>query len=179
MDLEKEEEDIELRDSNISLSMSSYNNLFSDFDPRDYSQKILSEDFIDECKRATREKNGKVELMLLFPKNKRNIKDEIKIKKRLKDYFTHSFKREKESRKKEKIQGFLWFLMGAIVMVLATLISESSKFILKLLEIMSVPASWFLFWEGLGKMTLISRERISNYKFHEKMSKANIIFASY
>lgn len=81
MDFEKEEEEIELRESNISLSMSSYNNLFSDFDPRDYSQKILSEDFIDECKRAVREKNGKIELILLFPKDRRNIKDEIKIKK--------------------------------------------------------------------------------------------------
>ncbi len=179
MDFEKEEEEIELRESNISLSMSSYNNLFSDFDPRDYSQKILSEDFIDECKRAVREKNGKIELILLFPKDRRNIKDEIKIKKRLKEYFTHSFKREKESRKKEKMQGFLWFTMGAIVMVLATLISGSTNFFLKLLEIMSVPASWFLFWEGLGKITIISRERIANYKFHEKMSKANIIFSSY
>lgn len=77
------------------------------------------------------------------------------------------------------MQGFLWFTMGAIVMVLATLISGSTNFFLKLLEIMSVPASWFLFWEGLGKITIISRERIANYKFHEKMSKANIIFSSY
>ncbi len=84
METGKKEEKVDLREGNISLLVQSYDYLFSDFDPRDYSQKILSEDFIEECKRAVREKEDKIELILLHPKDKRNVKDEIKIKKRLK-----------------------------------------------------------------------------------------------
>ena len=40
------EREVELREGNISLVLDSYDDLFSDFDPRDYSQKALSDDFL-------------------------------------------------------------------------------------------------------------------------------------
>ena len=36
----------------ISFWLDSYDDLFSDFDPRPYAQKGFSEDFLDEAKRA-------------------------------------------------------------------------------------------------------------------------------
>lgn len=179
MDPEKRGEKVNLREGNISLSINSYNYLFSDFDPRDYSEKILSEDFIEECRRAVREKEEKIELILLCPKSKRNLKDETKIKRRLKEYFSYNLKKEHESRTKLKIEGVFWFLMGTVVMILATLLAGKTNFFLRLLEIMAIPAGWFLFWEGLGKLMITSRERLSDYRFYEKMSKADIIFADY
>lgn len=179
MEAEKKEEKIDLREGNISLLVQSYDYLFSDFDPRDYSQKILSEDFIEECKRAVREKEDKIELILLHPKNKRNTKDEAKIKKRLKEYFTYNFKKEEEKIKKIKKTGLFWFSMGALIMILATFLAGKTNFFLRLLEVMAIPASWFFFWEGLGKIIILSNEKMPNYEFYKKMSKANIIFADY
>ena len=171
--------EIDTREGNISLSINSYDFLFSDFDPRDYSEKILSEDFIDECKRAVRESEGRIELILLCPKNKRDLKDEIKIKKRLKEHFIYNLKKEYKIRRKLKFEGLFWFLMGSIFMVLATFLEGKDSFFLKFLEIMTIPAGWFLFWEGLDKVLITSRERLSDYEFYKKMSEANIIFADY
>ncbi|MEK6833324.1 MAG: hypothetical protein AABY32_04705 [Nanoarchaeota archaeon] len=179
MDSEKKREKIDSREGNISLSLNSYDYLFSDFDPRDYSEKILSEDFIEECKRAARENEGKIELILLCPKHKRDLKDEVKIKRRIKEYFIYNFKKEHETRKRFKLEGVFWFLMGSIVMVLATLLVGKTNFFLKFLEIMAIPAGWFLFWEGLSKILITSKEKLSDYEFYKKMSGADIIFADY
>jgi hypothetical protein len=177
MGLEKRDERTDGRDGSISLSLNSYSYLFSDFDPRDYSQKILSEDFIDECRRAVRESEGRVELILLCPKQKRNIKDEVKIKRRLREYFFYNLKNEYKNRRKMKFEGLFWFLIGSVVMVLATLLAGKTNFFLRFLEIMAIPAGWFLFWEGLDKVLITSRERLPDYEFYKKMSEASIIFA--
>jgi len=177
MEPEKRGEKVNLREGNISLLVNSYNYLFSDFDPRDYPERILSEDFIEECRRAVREKEGKIELILLCPKNNRNFKDETKIKKRIKEYFSYNLKKENDSRRKLRLEGAFWFLMGTIMMVLATFLAGKANFFLRLLEIMAVPAGWFFFWEGLGKVIITSREELSEYEFYERMSKADIIFA--
>lgn len=179
MDVERSQENSNPGKGNISLFLNSYNALFSDFDPRDYSEKILSEDFLEECKRAARESDGKIELILLCPKDKRNLKDEAKIKKRIKEFFLYNFKKEHSLRKKLRFEGLVWFLIGSVVMVLATLLAGKTNFILKFLEIMAIPAWWFLFWEGLDKVFVLPREVLANYEFYKKMSNVNVVFADY
>ncbi len=175
----KESEKINIHEANISLILNSYNGIFSDFDPRDYSERALSVDFIDECKRAIREEKGRAELRLLLPKSKRNLKDELKIKRRIKEHFNYNLKEERSSRNKLRAEGFLWFLLGSLVMVVSTLLVGKTSFVLRFLEIMSIPAGWFLFWEGLGKILIKSKEEMFNYTFYKKMSEVNIIFADY
>ena len=59
--------------SEISVALDSYDDIFSDFDPRDYSKRGLSEDFINEVKKASRAKpTGGLELKILIPENLRN-----------------------------------------------------------------------------------------------------------
>ena len=83
MNKKEERIEFEVREGNISLVLDSYNDIFSDFDPRDYSEKALSEDFLSECKRAARDKENHIELRLLIPIKKRNSTHENKIRKRL------------------------------------------------------------------------------------------------
>ncbi|NYT12918.1 MAG: hypothetical protein GKC01_00225, partial [Candidatus Methanofastidiosa archaeon] len=69
-----EDPKIILREKNISLILDSYDDLFSDFDPRPYSVRGLSDDFLIECRRAVRgikTESPVLELRLLVPKNKR------------------------------------------------------------------------------------------------------------
>ena len=59
---------VDLREGNISLILDDYNDLFSDFDPRHYSERALSDDFLAESKRASRDKPaGSLEVKFLVP----------------------------------------------------------------------------------------------------------------
>lgn len=176
MDIIKESKETDTDEGHIIVSIDSYNSLFSDFDPRDYSERGLSEDFVDECRRAVKEHEEEIELVLLCPEKKRNQKEEAKIKKRIKEYFSNRFKKEENIKKKLIIEGIFWFIAGSALMTIAVILEGKSSFLLKFLEVMVVPAGWFFFWEGLDKVLITSRERLGNYNFYKKMSKATISF---
>jgi len=50
------EEDKSNKRNDITLLLDSYNDIFSSFDPRPYSEKSLSDDLIIECKKAAIDK---------------------------------------------------------------------------------------------------------------------------
>jgi hypothetical protein len=168
-----------VREGNISLILDSYDDIFSDFDPRSYSERSLSDDFLAECKKVARDKGEELELRIMVPRKLRNIRDEIKIKKRLKSHFHRHYLKNHEEVKKIKREGAAWFLIGAMLMIISTALYGETKFLYKLLEVMLVPASWFMFWEGLGKIFIYSNEKKPDYEFYKKMAHAQIFFLSY
>src|SRR3989344_2146248 len=172
----KEEETV--KEGNISLILDSYDDIFSDFDPRPYNVKALSDDFLSECKRASADKNKELELRFLVPRHKRKTNDEYEIRKRLRNHFQKHFK-EKESEIKEiKRNGLTWFFIGAIVMIGATFLYkyEDFNFFFTFLLVMSEPAGWFFFWEGLDKVFIEAKKKKPDYEFYRKMNKARIYF---
>ena len=73
----------------ISLWLDTYEDIFSDFDPRPLGQRALSDDFLSEAKRAIRErKEGSFELHLLIPTTQRSSATEAVVRKRLREHFT-------------------------------------------------------------------------------------------
>ncbi len=165
----------------IPLVLDSYEDIFTDFDPRPYSEKALSEDFLFECKKASVDKKRKIHLKLFIPKSKRNPLDEIKIKKRLKEHFHKHLLEKRREIDKIKISGFTWFLVGSLMIVLSAIFLNSDKktFLFSLLITLAHPAGWFFMWEGLGKMLITSRERMPNYIFYKKMSNSIVSFLNY
>ncbi len=170
-----------LREGNISLILDSYDNIFSDFDPRDYSERSLSDDFLKECRKASIDKNDKIILRLIIPKLKRNLIEEVLIKKRLKEHFLKHFKEKKSELNKIKFSGMMWFLLGTIIIIGSTFLFpfREKNFINTLLFIISEPASWFFFWEGLTKIFITSKKTLPHYNFYRKMSKSEIHFFDY
>src|SRR3989338_5447495 len=74
--------------SQISLWLDTYDDIFSDFDPRHYSERALSDDFLIEAKKASLDKEGgHIELQFLVPQKIRNVKHESIIKQRLRAHF--------------------------------------------------------------------------------------------
>ena len=172
---------IEFREGNISLILDSYNDIFSNFDPRPFSEKALSDDFLFECKKASIDKEDRLELRLLVPKNKRDYKDEIKIKKRLREHFQrHQIKLEKEING-IRLKGIGWFILGAILMIIGTFLYtyKNINFFYNLAIIIIEPAGWFTFWEGLGMIFFTTNEKMPDYKFYKKMSKSEVVFLDY
>jgi hypothetical protein len=175
----EEEGNVKIREGNISLILDSYDDIFSDFDPRHYTERALSDDFLLECKKASVDKEDQIELRILVPKNKRVYPDEAKIKKRLKEHFHKHYKEKEKEIKKIKASGFLWFFVGVALMVFGVILFEKEGFIFTLLLIMSEPAGWFFFWEGLGKVFMESKKKKPDYDFYRKMSHAEILFLDY
>jgi hypothetical protein len=176
--MEKEEL---LKEGNISLVLNSYQDIFSSFDPRNYREKAVSDDFLMECKRAARDKKDKFELRLFVPRIKRNYHEEVMIKKRLKEHFHKHYKILEKEIKSTKFKGILWFIIGAILMAIGTFILslEQRFFIYNFLILLLEPASWFFFWEGLNQVFFIPKEYTSEQNFYKKMSVSEIVFMDY
>jgi len=174
-----ENKDAGIKEENISLVLDSYEDIFSDFDPRSYSEKALSHDFLQECKRAAMDKKEGIELRLMVPKVKRNPADEAKIKKRLKSHFQKHFNEKKREISMSRKAGLGWFFLGVVIMIFATLLYGHEGFLFNLFIIMAEPASWFFFWEGLDKAFIDIRDKRPDYEFYEKMADAETNFFDY
>jgi hypothetical protein len=171
----------EFKHANISLILDSYNDIFSSFDARSFAEKSLSVDFLDECKRATRDKDETdLELILSMPKTKRNLSDEFKIKKRLRDHFKHHAVEEEKKVNEMKKEGKLWAIIGVLLIFGITygFVVFESIFIQSILTVFEIPG-WFLIWEGMSKILIDSRKIEPESQFYKKMSEAHIIFRGY
>ncbi len=185
MFMDKRDEQIKklLKTSEISLKLATYNDIFSSFDPRTYPQRSLSDDFLIEAKKASRDKaSGGIELELLMPREKRNLREENLIKKRLREHFKkHHDQLHKEKRGVIK-QGLLFVIFGVILMFIATFILfkyHEESFFTSFLVVFLEPGAWFLFWEGLNLIIFETKKTKPELDFYEKMSKCEIDFLSY
>ena len=165
----------------ISILLNSYNDIFSSFDPRPFSHKALSDDFLIESKKAALDKEGALEISFLIPKKQRNFEHEIVIKKRLREHFKkHSSVLEQEIKKIKK-RGVILAIGGMLMLLVAAVISYygghslSSSLFLVLLE----PAGWFLFWIGGEKIVYETKDKNPDLEFYKKMNQAEMTFHAY
>lgn len=171
---------------NISLVLDSYDAIFSDFDPRPYSERSVSDDFLVECRRAVHDKDGLEELRLLIPAHLRKPSEEVMVKRRLKDHFKKHVRETSHEIKRMKHNGLLWFFLGSILLIISTLMYEYKinvtgllNFIFNFLFIISQPAGWFICWEGLERIFVLSNKKLDDLRFFKKMENAEIYFLNY
>jgi len=164
----------------VPLVLDSYDDIFSDFDPRPYSHRALSGDFLMECKKASLDKNEKINLRLFLPKTKRNPLEEIKIKKRLKEHFNKHFRQKKKEITGVKVEGVFWILLGSLMMIISAFFlgKQNLSFGVHLLITLVQPAGWFFLWEGLEKILIVPQEKMPDYNFYKKMASSEISFAN-
>jgi len=172
-----------LRMFEVSLWLDTYEDIFSDFDPRPFAERALSYDFLEASKRATRDKpSGQIELKLLIPKQKRDLVQESTIRRRLKEYFDYHHDLHLSSIKKMLWEGFAFIFCGVTLMFLASYILfmyHEKTFFINFIIILLEPGGWFLFWEGLNQVIFESRVKRSESEFFKKMSNCKINFVAY
>ncbi len=186
---EDEEEDVEhkvhemLKMSEISLILDTYDDIFSDFDPRAYFERALSVDFLEEAERASAGKSSHFfELNFLIPQAQRDLSKEAMIRKRLKEHFKKHFSHYEKEQRTIIRKGLGFTFLGVVLMFLAAFVfyktretSSLSAFLVVLFE----PASWFLFWEGLNQAIFESKKIKPKVLFYKKMSQSHIHFFPY
>jgi hypothetical protein len=172
-----------LKLSEISLWLDSYDDIFSDFDPRPYSQRALSDDFLTETKKASRDKaSGSIQLSFLVPKDKRNTQHENLIKKRLRDHFKKHYILFQKEIYKQVREGAIYLIAGIILMFSCSYIffkNPNESLFLSFLITFLEPAGWFLFWQGLMLVIFESRVKKPDMEYYEKMTTSEIVFISY
>jgi hypothetical protein len=169
--------------SEISISLETYDDIFSDFDPRDYSKRGLSEDFITEVKKASTDKpqNG-IEVRLLIPENLRNLTHEKVIKERLRHYFGHHATILEKEIKENRNMGLKFIFLGILLMMLGTFLTFNygkDSLLVDFLIVLVEPGGWFLFWEGSNVVIFESRKIKPDVEFYRKLSKCEIEFIPY
>lgn len=171
-----------LKVSKVGIWLDSYDNFFSDFDPRIYSQRVISQDFLSQTKSITMDfKKGPIEITFLIPEKKRNKTTEKIIKERLRKHF----KSETENIKKQKTgylkKGFLSFFVGITLMFVSSLIifTGEETYLNTLLTVVFDPAGWFSAWYGLDMIFYTAQAENKDLEFYKKMSKVRIEFYSY
>ncbi|MDO8601805.1 MAG: hypothetical protein Q7R62_01575 [bacterium] len=167
----------------IELILDSYDDIFSDFDPRPYHVRSLSHDFLLEAKRATYDKlTSEIVLKFIIPKRIRNVIHEVLIEKRLKQHFMKHFQEHSRELRSLKRTGLILVLFGALLMFFSYLLySETlplNTVLRHLLLVISEPGGWFLFWIGGEKFVYGVRDNRPDYEFYRKMSHSHITFNS-
>lgn len=170
-----------LSKSELSIWIDTYDDVFSDFDPRPFTERSLSDDFLNEVKKMVREKpSGTIDLKLLIPKNLRHKETEAIIIKHLHTHFHHQALQCKADITKTVRRGFLLTIFGVVLMVIAAyIVSLSEKFYLNVIKIIAEPAGWFMVWTGLDNIISGSKQRTQNLSFANKMAHSSITFLSY
>lgn len=169
----------------ISLRLEQYDDIFSDFDLRPYSHRALSSDFLEEIKRASRDKSNEgIDLALYIPEAARNPAQEPVIIERLSAHFKKHYLMVKKEKRNVLGLGIGMVVLGVICMILATYVvfeDPSHSVGLSFLVVFLEPAAWFLLWEGMDQIIFTSKNVQPELDFYRKMSHAecNTHFESY
>lgn len=166
----------------ITITLDNYDDIFSDFDPRPYEERELSEDFLKEIQRRYMEdKKGRFEVHFTIPSMERDVKGEALIKKRLREHFAFMAGQEGETIKSTKMRGYAYIIIGAVVLladVFALFWLQESSVFYQILSVLLVPAGWYGMFTGIGKVIDEPFDAVERKKAHEKFEKANYIFMS-
>ena len=170
-----------LEKAEISLVLDTYDDIFSDFDPRPFGQRALSDDFLIEAKKAAMDKDGNLELSFMIPRERRRMDHELVIKRRLREHFRKHYGILRDEVNGIKRQGIIWMLIGLLLLISATAVTyyHNDSIFWDLLLVSLEPAGWFLFWIGGEKIVYERRDKYPELEFYEKMTRCEISFHAF
>ena len=166
----------------VSLWLDDYDNIFSDFDPRAYSHRALSDDFLNEAKKVTYEiAPGVLDLTFLIPAAVRDQHHEKIIVERLHSHFRKVAGNLDKEYKNVVKKGIFLVLFGLFSMMAATYFSiiANVDFLMHLFKVFFEPVGWFTTWYGLDLLFYKSKESRQELLFSRKMVHAKIEFDTY
>ena len=165
----------------ISIALDTYDDIFSDFDPRPYSERMLSSDLLFELNnRYVRNPSGRPEIRFIIPKQLRNEAEEKKIEKRLKDHFAVRAA-ELEKKIRESRRRALFFVApGLSFLFLQSYLQFEFplSFISKVGVDFFLVVGRFLIWAGMERFFFRAHEEEKEYERNEEFKKAKFLFLS-
>lgn len=169
----------EAKASPVHLSLDDYDELFSDFDHRPANERLVSDDFIQELRRACLDRSPEgLALQLSLPKRARNAAIERVLKDRLREHLTRQRQRLEDLLDKDRRLGWSLLALGVALMFGAAwlLHAQTGSFAVSFVIVLLEPAGWFTFWEGLNLLIFRTRDARPELAFYRKLAGAQIRF---
>jgi hypothetical protein len=165
----------------ISIAIDTYDDIFSDFDPRDIAQRDLSEDFIIELMRRHKQgEKGKYEVVLVAPKAIEDRNAEKKIVSRLNKYFHQKSVRYHKAIREIRFTGLAYITIGMAILIGLVLFPiyyrAPNQIALDIIGIIFTPLGWFGVWEGFSKIVEIPFKLSRDTATYKGLSKASYKF---
>ncbi|MDP2922262.1 MAG: hypothetical protein Q8O30_00880 [Candidatus Omnitrophota bacterium] len=164
----------------IGVVIDTWDDIFSDFDPRPLSERTVSGDFIDELKKRYKETHtGDFVITIYVPTSLKNEESEHMVISRLRKHFRHKFLQKKKVITHIRIRGLIFVIVGICsltFLTLATYFKFLNELALNMSSIILMPLGWFGIWEGLSKLVDTSPVVIQDAKLFEKLLKTTYHF---
>lgn len=165
----------------ISIWIDRYDDVFSEFDSRPYSDRALSDDFLREVRKMVSEKSkGEVILKFNVFLDERDADSENIIINNLNSHFRHIAEDLKFERREVMKKGYVLLGFGSALILslfFVTTAMEVSGYVHGFI-LMLEPVGWFMTWTGLDHVFQISNKHKSALAFNSKMAHARISFSS-
>jgi len=163
----------------IQISLDTYDDIFSDFDPRPYSQRELSQDFLHEMQQRYLETpQGRIEVRFDLPAGVRDPKLDATAKKRIRDHFEIERKREEAKILHIKWKGVKYVVLGSGALIVATLplLEWSDNVLMNIGSTILMPIAWFFSFTGASIYVDDWKEARERAVFCARFEKANYVF---
>jgi hypothetical protein len=164
----------------IAIVIDTWDDIFSDFDPRPLNERMVSGDFVTELRKRYKETRlGNFLITIYASPSLKNTDSERIVNKRLKQHFRQKFLRKKKTLNHIRIRGTIFVIVGICslsFLTLATYYKFLHALTIQLLEIILMPLGWFGLWEGFSKLIDTSPVLIEDEALYEKLSKAKYDF---
>ncbi|MEW6089195.1 MAG: hypothetical protein AB1498_12920 [bacterium] len=171
-----------LRDINeVSIAIDTWDDVFSDFDPRPLNERELSEDFISELKKRYREtQTGNIIISIYEPVSLKDSNAEKMVVHRIKRFFKHQYLQGLKDIGRIRMRGGIFVFLGISSLTILTLVTHYNILLTKLaneiLGIALMPLGWFGIWEGFSKLVDTSPKVFQDNELFDKLSKAEFRF---
>lgn len=140
---------------NSAIIVDGYDDIFSFYDKnKDYSNRLFSTDFLNECKRHLRPSDDlkSCEIVIALPKHRHDEQMDEIVRKRLKKEFKAQLDEYKSESIKTQLLGFIFAVIGLLMIAAYTYLSEIyvsmfGTWFYVFLECFD-PIAWFAIWGG-------------------------------
>lgn len=158
-----------------------YNDIFSDFDSRQYSRRRVSEDFVQELRSAFALREEAIsELVLLLPGSRRKSEQEHLIAESLQNYFLQRREAHNKFISKKRRSAYILLLVGFLLMTIDALFvyKIQNETLSRVLRIIMEPAGWFFVWTGMESFFYDLKRLKTETRFYNTISSLNWHFKS-
>lgn len=162
--------------------LDTYDDIFSDFDPRPFSRRELSDDFLKELGRRYMENTkGGIEVHFQIPAAAREPRLEAMIRKRLREHFWQERQNVRTQIRQHQNKGLIYAGagFGLLLVDLGITLWQPEAVWAKVAGILLMPAGWFSLWSGMEKLAEVPYKLEHLRSFYDKFAKCNYTFVTH
>jgi hypothetical protein len=164
----------------IAIVIDTWDDIFSDFDPRPLNERTLSGDFVDELKKRYLETpRGNMQIVIYAPDILKDEKSESMVTRRLKTHFKYVALEAKRDMVQIRSRGAIFLIIGFIALTTLALVTYTkflTPMVVSIVEIPFMPLGWFCMWEGFSRLLDTMPKQAQKEDLYDKLSKARYDF---